>query len=78
VKQVAKIFDTDEAGIACQKLDQAVAELLDGEADEVSSHIAMLIGLGSEGCVGDRQTLFISARRLVEALAKDRQTVLFF
>jgi class 3 adenylate cyclase len=78
VKQVAKIFDTDEAGIACRKLDQAVAELLDGETNEVSSHIAMLIGLGSEGGVGDRQTLFFSARRLVEALAKERPTVLVF
>jgi class 3 adenylate cyclase len=78
VKQVARIFDTDEAGIACQKLDEAVAELLGGEASEVSSHIAMLIGLGSEGAVGDRQTLFFSARRLVEALAKERPTVLIF
>ena len=47
VKQVARIFDTDEAGAACEKLDAAVAELLDGEANDVSSHIAMLIGLGT-------------------------------
>ena len=40
VKQVARIFDTDEAGAACEKLDAAIAELLDGEAREVSSHIA--------------------------------------
>jgi class 3 adenylate cyclase len=78
VKQVAKIFDTDEAGIACEKLDQAVAELVGGEANEVSSHIAMLIGLGREGGVGERQTLFFSARRLVEALATERPTVLVF
>jgi class 3 adenylate cyclase len=78
VKQVARIFDTDEVGTASQKLDEAVAELLDGEANEVSSHIAMLIGLGSEGGVGDRQTLFFSARRLVEALAQQRPTVLVF
>jgi class 3 adenylate cyclase len=78
VKQVARIFDTDEAGIACEKLDQAVAELLGGEAHEVSSHVAMLIGLGREGGVGDRQTLFFSARRLVEALAKGIPTVLVF
>ena len=78
VKQVAKIFDTDEAGAACEKLDRAVAELLGGDAHDVSSHIAMLIGLGSEGGVGERQTLFFSARRLVEALAKERPTVLVF
>ncbi len=78
VKQVAKIFDTDEVGAACEKLDGAIAELLDDEAKEVSSHIAMLIGLGSEGGVGDRQTLFFSARRLVEALATAQPTVLVF
>jgi class 3 adenylate cyclase len=78
VKQVARIFDTDEADVACEKLDTAVGELLDGEASEVAAHIAMLVGLGEEGGVGDRQTLFFSARRLIEALANERPTVLVF
>jgi class 3 adenylate cyclase len=78
VKQVAKIFDTDEVQAACVKLDQAVGELLDGDSEEASSHIAMLIGLGREGGVGNRQTLFFSARRLVEALAHDQPTLLVF
>jgi predicted ATPase len=38
----------------------------------------MLIGVGREGGVGDRQTLFFSARRLVEALANERPTLLIF
>src|SRR5256886_3385408 len=78
VKQVAKIFDTDEAATACKKLDRAVAELFEDEAQEASAHIAMLIGIGKGGDVGNRQTLFFSARRLVEALATDRPTVLVF
>jgi len=78
VKQVARIFDTDEATTACKKLDLAVAELFDDEAQEASAHIAMLIGIGKGGDVGNRQTLFFSARRLVEALATDRPTVLVF
>jgi predicted ATPase len=78
VKQVARIFDTDEAETAGSKLDRAVAELLGEEASDASSHIAMLIGVGREGGVGDRQTLFFSARRLVEALADERPTVLVF
>src|SRR2546430_974060 len=78
VKQVAKIFDTDEAATACKKLDRAVAGLFDDEAQEASAHIAMLIGIGKGGDVGNRQTLFFSARRLVEALATDRPTVLVF
>jgi class 3 adenylate cyclase len=78
VKQVARIFDTDEAGTACEKLDRAVGELLDDEAREASAHIAMLIGIGRGGDVANRQTLFFSARRLVEALATERPTVLVF
>jgi len=78
VKQVARIFDTDEAETAGKKLDQAVSELLGGDAGDASSHIAMLIGVGREGGVGDRQTLFFSARRLIEALAQERPTVLIF
>src|SRR5204863_4056879 len=49
-----------------------------GDAAEVAAHIGMLIGLGREGAVGDRQTLFFSARRFVEALALQRPTVLVF
>jgi class 3 adenylate cyclase len=78
VKQVARIFDTDEAEVACGKLDRAMAELLGDEAEETGAHIAMLIGIGEGGDVGNRQTLFFSARRLVEALATERPTVLVF
>ncbi|MDX6436103.1 MAG: hypothetical protein QOK34_937, partial [Gaiellaceae bacterium] len=78
VKQVAKIFDTDGREAACAKLDEAVTELLGEDAGEVASHVAMLIGLGEGGDVGDRQTLFYSARRLVEALATVQPTVLVF
>jgi class 3 adenylate cyclase len=78
VKQVAGMFDTDEVESAYEKLTAALTTLLDGDAAEVASHIAMLIGVGREGEVGDRQTLFYSARRLVEALAEEKPTVLVF
>jgi class 3 adenylate cyclase len=78
VKQIAGMFDTDPVDVACRKLDRAVSALLDGAADDVSTHLAMLIGVGREGGVSDRQTLFFSARRFVEALARDRPTLLVF
>jgi class 3 adenylate cyclase len=78
MKQVAGIFDTDAAEVAQEKLRRAVAALITEEADDVAAHVAMLIGVGTEGDVGDRQTLFFSARRVVEALARDRPTVLVF
>jgi class 3 adenylate cyclase len=78
VKQVAGMFDTDASDVAHAKLERATHALLDGEAQEIAAHIAMLIGVGHEGAVGDRQTLFFSARRFVEALAVQQPTVLLF
>ncbi|HEY6068838.1 MAG TPA: AAA family ATPase, partial [Gaiellaceae bacterium] len=52
-------------------------DLLGPDAGETASHVAMLIGVG-EGSSGDRQSLFFSARRLVEGLATERPTVLVF
>jgi class 3 adenylate cyclase len=78
LKQVAGMFDTDTPEAAEEKLRGAVAGLLDGEASEVASHLALLIGEGTGGEVADRNTLFFSARRLVEALANERPTILVF
>jgi class 3 adenylate cyclase len=78
VKQVARIYDTDEAGAAAEKLEHAVAEVIDGDAEEVAPQIATLIGLGGEEVAANRQTLFYAARRLVEALATAQPTVLVF
>jgi class 3 adenylate cyclase len=78
VKQVARMFDTDPIDVAATKLEQACRALLDGNGGEVATHIGMLIGIGQEGEVGDRQTLFFSARRFVEALAIEQPTVLVF
>jgi predicted ATPase len=64
--------------VACEKLERTVAALMESDAGEVASHIAMLIGLGTEGGVDDRETLFSSASRLVEALARRQPTILLF
>jgi class 3 adenylate cyclase len=80
IKQLVGMFDTDETEVACAKLERAVevALRLGGDAREVAAHLAMLIGVGREGTAGDRQTLFYSARRYVEALAYEQPTVLVF
>jgi class 3 adenylate cyclase len=78
VKQIARMFDSDPADEASDKLERATRDLLDGDAAEVASHVGMLIGVGREGGVGDRQTLFYSARRFVEGLAGAQPTVLIF
>src|SRR5262249_25257068 len=78
VKQIAHMFDTDATSDAAAKLERTTSELLDGDAPEIASHIAMLIGVGREETVGDRQTLFYSARRFVEGVAGAQPTVLIF
>jgi class 3 adenylate cyclase len=78
VKDLAGIFENDPPDLAHQKLDQAVTAVLEADdAEEVAEHIALLIGLRAAD-VGDRQVLFFSARRLVEALARQKPTLLVY
>jgi class 3 adenylate cyclase len=78
VKQLASIFASDSVPVARAKLREAIGGLLEGEAEEIGLHLEMLIGLATEGEVADREILFFSARRFVEALARAQPTVLIF
>ncbi|MBA3380761.1 MAG: AAA family ATPase [Actinobacteria bacterium] len=79
VKQVARAYDSDELSEARAKLDAAVTEIVGAEAaEEHSAHLALLIGLGDDGDVADRETLFFSARILVESLGAEGPTLLLF
>jgi class 3 adenylate cyclase len=79
VKQIAGIFDGDPAELATEKLQRSVEGLVEPQdVDEVTSHIATMLGIGSDEAVPDRQTLFYSARRFVEGLADRQSTVLLF
>jgi class 3 adenylate cyclase/tetratricopeptide (TPR) repeat protein len=78
VSQLAGIFETDPTNVARAKLDERVASLLpDGEAEEVGAHLAILLGLSHEGAP-DKQLLFFSARRFVEAVAEARPAAFVF
>nr|MBA3476196.1 AAA family ATPase [Actinomycetota bacterium] len=79
VKQVARVFDSDELPDAQDKLRNALVELVGpAEAHEHATHLAILIGLGSEADVADRETLLFSARVFVESLASEGPTLLLF
>lgn len=80
VKQIAGIFDSDELPDASEKLRAAVVELVGSkqEGEEHARHLAVLLGLGGEESISDRDTLFFSARVLLESIATREPTVLLF
>jgi class 3 adenylate cyclase len=79
VKQLCGIFESDPVDVALEKLRGRVEALVGpGHAKEVSDHLAILLGLDPEGSVSDRETLFFSVRVFIEAVARDRPTVLVF
>jgi predicted ATPase len=79
VKQVAHVFDSDLSADAWTKMRAAVGELItDADSDQVAADVARLIGLDVEDGADDRQSLFFSARRFLEALARVQPTVLIF
>ena len=79
VKQFSSIFASDDVVAGQQKLRAAVAGIAPPEAAaEIASHLQLLIGLGTDGEVADRQILFLAARRFTQALAQDRPTMLVF
>ncbi len=79
IKGACGIYASDGVPTAREKLERFVADLFpEAESVEVISHLAVILGLGNEGQVRDRQPLFFSARRLLEALAARAPVVLVF
>jgi class 3 adenylate cyclase len=79
IKQVARIFDSDEPDAARAKLTAAVADLAGpAAAEEHTPNLATLLGIEGDAAIPDRETLFFSARVLVEALALHGPTLLLY
>jgi class 3 adenylate cyclase/tetratricopeptide (TPR) repeat protein len=81
VKLAAGILESDQAPTVRARLGEGVAGLLgpegSDEAGDVADHLAILLGLSSHGSP-DKHPMFLSARRFVEALGRERPTVLLF
>jgi len=79
LKQLCGIFESDTPDAALAKLHDTVARMVDaGAANDVAGHLAIIIGLAPETSVADRETLFFSIRVFIEAVARDRPTLLVF
>jgi class 3 adenylate cyclase len=79
LKQLCGIYETDSAPVAQEKLGEAVSSLLPpAEAQEVTQHLGILLGLDPTGTVADRESLFFSIRSFVEAVAANQPTMFVF
>jgi class 3 adenylate cyclase len=79
VKTLAGIYETDAPPLAQAKLSQRIASLLPvAWAEEVTSHLSLVTGLGAEAAGADKGALLFSARRFVQALGREQPTVLVF
>jgi predicted ATPase len=75
VREACGIFATDSADGAVHKLGERTASLLPSpEAHELTKNLSILARL-AEDTVEDRQVLFASAQRFLEALAREQPTL---
>ena len=75
IRDACEIFATDSAEVAADKLAERASALLPAaQAREVATHLSILARL-AEDTVEDRQVLFASAQRFLEALAREQPTV---
>jgi class 3 adenylate cyclase len=79
VKQFTGIFASDDEASAKTKLRTGLGDLFpDGSSEELAAHLELLMGLGTEQEVTNRQTLFLAARRFTEGLTSRGPVVLVF
>jgi class 3 adenylate cyclase len=79
LKQLCGIFETDSVDAALKKLDDAISTLLQpAEAQEVTKHLGIILGLDPSATIADRDSLFFSIRSFIEAVAADQPTMLVF
>jgi len=79
VAQLAEIDSGDEPETAVAKIRAKAAALaVADDPDEVADAVAILAGFPVEGAALDREGLYFSARLFVEAVARERPTMLAF
>jgi class 3 adenylate cyclase len=79
LKQLIGIFETDTVEAAMEKLQSVVSGLLPkAEAQSVTEHLGVLLGLDASTNLADRESLFFSIRSFLEAAASDQSMMLVF
>jgi predicted ATPase/class 3 adenylate cyclase len=76
VREACGVFASDPPATARARVTERVEQLLaDGDAAKVAMHLSIMARL-TEDTVDDREELFASARRFVEALGREQPTLL--
>jgi class 3 adenylate cyclase len=79
VQQIAGIYGSDAPAEALAKLrDKAAALAVADDPQEVADQVAILTGIPGAGADVDRTSLFFGARLFVEAVARERPTLMAF
>jgi predicted ATPase len=79
LKQLCGIFETDSGEAALLKVHAAVGTRVPpARAPEVTEHLAVLLGLDPGATIPDRESLFLSIRTFVEAVARHQPTMFVF
>lgn len=78
LKEVAGIFEGDDALETRTKLEAALEELVDEGAHGMASDLGVLVGFTEERAEVEKKTLYLAARRFVEGLARAGPVALLF
>ena len=75
------VFESDPPTVIAERLHARTVELLTdpgSDADVVAGHLGAIVGAEARGDAPDRDALFSSVRRFLDAVARERPTILFF
>ncbi|MGZ4333100.1 MAG: ATP-binding protein [Gaiellaceae bacterium] len=81
VMRLCDSYESDPPDVVDRKLHERAAALITGsreDADAVAGHLGAIVGIDTGQGAADRDALFASARRFVEAAAREQPTILVF
>jgi class 3 adenylate cyclase len=81
VMRLCEIFESDPPDVIARKLHDRTRVLLgsrDSEVSTVAAHLGVILGVDAGEGAADRDELFASARRFIEAVPREQPTILVF
>jgi class 3 adenylate cyclase/RecA/RadA recombinase len=81
VMQLCDVYESDPSDLMNRKLHERTLALVAGnrgEAQTIVGHLGAILGIDTGQDAADRQALFASTRRFIEAVAREQPTILVF